>query len=191
MKKELDSALKDLSKKIDSFQAKPEVEEVGTVVYAGDGVARVEGLRNARMGEMVEFVGLNLYGLVLNLEEQTLGVVILGDFLQVKEGSLVKSTGRVLSVPVGEGLIGRVVNPVGEPIDAKGEVKSSDMYPVERIASGVISRKSVSSPLQTGIKSIDGMIPIGRGQRELIIGDRQTGKTAIALDTIIIRRERV
>lgn len=185
MKKELHSALQELSGKIDQFKATPEVEEVGTVVYAGDGVARVEGLKNARMGEMVEFVGLNVYGLVLNLEVQTLGVVILGDFLHVKEGSLVKSTGRVLSVPVGEGLIGRVVNPVGEPLDGKGEIKFKEMYPVERIASGVITRKSVNTPLQTGIKSIDGMIPIGRGQRELIIGDRQTGKTAIAIDTII------
>ena len=160
------------------------IEEVGTVVSVGDGVARMSGLSNVASMEMLDF-GNETFGVALNLEESSVGAIILGDYLKVKTGDVVKSTGRILSIPAGEAFIGRVVSALGEPKDGKGSIKESAFYPIEKIAPGVITRKSVSVPLQTGIKAIDALIPIGRGQRELIIGDRQTGKTAIAIDTIL------
>jgi len=169
---------------IDKFDAGVETRSVGTVVEVGDGIAQVYGLEAALASELLEFPG-GVMGMALNLEEETVGAVILGDFKQIKEGDQVKTTGRVVEVPVGAALIGRVVDPLGRPLDAKGPIASTATRPVERIAPGVIVRKSVDTPVQTGIKAIDALIPIGRGQRELIIGDRQTGKTAIAIDTII------
>ena len=161
-----------------------EVSDFGTVIQVGDGIARVYGLENCMSGELLEFPG-EVYGMALNLEEDNVGAVIMGPDTGIKEGDIVKPTGTVVEVPVGEDLIGRVVNPLGQPIDGKGEIKAEDHRPVEYPAPGVLQRKSVNQPLQTGIKAIDSMIPIGKGQRELIIGDRQTGKTAIAIDTII------
>ena len=161
-----------------------EVSDFGTVIQVGDGIARVYGLENCMSGELLEFPG-EVYGMALNLEEDNVGAVIMGPDTGIKEGDIVKPTGTVVEVPVGEDLIGRVVNPLGQPIDGKGEIKAEDHRPVEYPAPGVLQRKSVNQPLQTGIKAIDSMIPIGKGQRELIIGDRQTGKTSIALDTII------
>src|SRR5690349_848560 len=169
---------------IDSFDAATETRSVGTVVEVGDGIAQIYGLDGALASEMLEFPG-GVMGMALNLEEETVGAVILGDAREIKEGDTVKTTGRVVEVPVGQGLLGRVVNPLGQPIDDKGPIRSTKTRPVGRIAPGVIVRKSVDTPVQTGIKAIDALIPIGRGQRELIIGDRQTGKTAIAIDTII------
>ena len=169
---------------IDQFDAGAETRSVGTVVEVGDGIAQVYGLEGALASELLEFPG-GVMGMALNLEEETVGAVILGDFKQIKEGDQVKTTGRVVEVPVGAALIGRVVDPLGRPIDDKGPIAASGTRPVERIAPGVIVRKSVDTPVQTGIKAIDALIPIGRGQRELIIGDRQTGKTALAIDTII------
>ncbi|MDN5347033.1 MAG: F-type H+/Na+-transporting ATPase subunit alpha [Clostridia bacterium] len=169
---------------IEQYQAEVEVAEVGTVIQVGDGIARVYGLERAMAGELVEFPG-GLYGMVLNLEEDSVGCVILGPFTHIKEGDQVKRTGRIVEVPVGEALIGRVVNAMGQPIDGKGPIKTDRFRPVEFKAPGVIYRRPVNTPLQTGIKAIDSMVPIGRGQRELIIGDRQTGKTAIAVDTIL------
>ncbi|ONI42196.1 F0F1 ATP synthase subunit alpha [Candidatus Epulonipiscium fishelsonii] len=169
---------------INNYKAQLEVAEVGTVMQVGDGIARVHGLQKAMAGELLEFPG-EIYGMVLNLEEDNIGVVLLGSDQQIKEGDTVKSTGRVVEVPVGNAMVGRVVNALGQPIDGKGPIVSKKFRPVERVAHGVMSRKSVSTPLQTGEKSIDAMVPIGRGQRELIIGDRQTGKSAIAIDTII------
>lgn len=169
---------------INNYKAHLEVKEVGTVMQVGDGIARVHGLYNAKAGELLEFPG-DVKGMVLNLEEDNIGVVLLGSDKSIKEGDTVRSTGNVASVPVGDAMLGRVVNALGEPIDGKGPIKTDKTRPVERVASGVMSRKSVDTPLQTGEKAIDSMVPIGRGQRELIIGDRQTGKTAIALDTII------
>ncbi len=162
------------------------LDEIGTVLQIGDGIARVYGLSNARSGEMVEFDKNGLKGIVLNLEPDNVGIVLLGDAKNINEGDTVKRTGRIASINVGEGLLGRVINTLGEPIDGKGDIEGS-LYemPLERKAPGVIFRQPVNEPLQTGIKAIDAMIPIGRGQRELIIGDRQTGKTAIAIDTII------
>lgn len=183
--------VEELKKRIQSFKFEPVVENVGKVIKVSDGIATIEGLSNAMVSEMLEFEVLDassaksIYGVVLNLEEDVVGSVLLGDYEKVKEGSKVKSTGRVLSVPVGEDLIGRVVNPLGEPLDGKSSIASKIYYPIEKIAPGVIARESVNTPLQTGIKAIDAMIPIGRGQRELIIGDRQTGKTAVAIDAII------
>ena len=167
-------------------QAKLETqrEKIGEVIKIGDGVATVSGLAEAMSGELLEFSN-QIFGVALNLEEDSVGVMILGDYLKIKEGDTVKSSGRILEVPVGEKMIGRIVNALGQPIDNKGEIRAEKFYPVEKIAPGVVTRKSVDTPLQTGIKAIDSMIPIGRGQRELIIGDRQTGKTAIAVDTII------
>ena len=162
--------------------------EVGTVIQVGDGIARIEGLRNAMAGELLEVVsqsGKKVYGLAQNLEEETVSVAILSDKDSVREGSQVFRAGEALSVPVGEGLLGRVVNALGQPIDGKGPAETSEIRPVESPAPGIIQRRGVSVPLQTGIKAIDSMIPIGRGQRELIIGDRQTGKTTIAVDTIM------
>ncbi len=161
-----------------------DVEEVGTVIAVGDGIARVWGLEKVMAGELLEFPG-GVFGLALNLEEDDVGCVLMGDTAKVKEGDTVKRTRRIISVPVGNGLVGRVVDPLGQPLDGKGPIDSVAFYPVERIAPGVVDRQPVKEPLQTGLKAIDAMIPIGRGQRELIIGDRQTGKTAIALDTII------
>ncbi|HKS21393.1 MAG TPA: F0F1 ATP synthase subunit alpha [Thermoanaerobaculia bacterium] len=161
-----------------------DVSEVGTVVSVGDGIARVYGLERVMAGELVQFPH-NVAGLALNLEEDNVGVVLLGEYQAIKEGDEVRRTGRIMSVPVGQAMVGRVVNPLGQPIDGKGPINTSDVYPIERLAPGVVERKPVKEPLQTGLKAIDAMIPIGRGQRELIIGDRQTGKTAIAVDTII------
>lgn len=173
-----------LKERIASYKADIEVADVGTVIQIGDGIARVHGLEKAMAGELLEFQN-GVMGMALNLEEDNVGVVILGPFKDIKEGDTVKRTGRIVEVPVGDALIGRVVNPLGQPLDGLGPINTTEFRPVEVIAPGVMARKSVHEPLQTGIKAIDSMIPIGRGQRELIIGDRQTGKTAIAIDTII------
>ncbi len=173
-----------LKSKIEKFQADAKLETVGKVLSVGDGIAKVSGLSNVKASEMLEFPG-GVIGVALNLEQDSIGAVLLGEETHIKQGDKVASTGKVLSVPVGENLIGRVVNPLGQPLDNKGEIKTDKFYPVEKIAPGVIERQSVTEPLQTGVKAIDAMIPIGKGQRELIIGDRQTGKTAIAVDTII------
>jgi F-type H+-transporting ATPase subunit alpha len=179
------SEISDLIKaRIDKFQSVTEARNVGTVVSVTDGIVRIHGLADARYGEMLEFVG-NTFGLALNLEQDSVGAVVLGDYKHISEGSEVKTTGRILEVPVGPELLGRVVDALGIPIDGKGPVNSKLKSPLERVAPGVIFRKSVSQPVQTGLKAIDSMVPIGRGQRELIIGDRQTGKTAVAIDTII------
>lgn len=170
--------------KIDNFQFDIDIKETGKVVQVGDGIARVYGLEKVMAGEMVLFPN-DIFGMALNLEQENVGCIIFGDSKYIKEGDTVKRTGRILEVPVGEAMLGRVVNSLGQPIDGKGEIKTDIFYPIERKALGVIDRQPVKEPLQTGIKPIDSMIPIGRGQRELIIGDRQTGKTAIALDTII------
>ena len=179
------SEISDLIKaRIDKFQSATEARNVGTVVSVTDGIVSVHGLADARYGEMLEFDG-NTFGLALNLERDSVGAVVLGDYKQISEGSEVKTTGRILEVPVGPELLGRVVDALGQPIDGKGPVAAKLKSPLERVAPGVIFRKSVSQPVQTGLKAIDSMVPIGRGQRELIIGDRQTGKTAVAIDTII------
>ncbi|MGB9640436.1 MAG: F0F1 ATP synthase subunit alpha [Anaerolineales bacterium] len=174
----------ELQKQIETFQPEYQVRDVGTVVEAGDGIARVRGLSNVRAQELVEFSN-GVMGIAFNLEEDMVGVTILGDYSGIEEGMEVRSSGRIASVPVGDGLIGRVVNALGEPVDGKGAIRFDHYRPIERIAPGVVFRKDVDTPVQTGIKAIDSMIPIGRGQRELIIGDRQTGKTALAIDTII------
>jgi len=174
----------EIQQKIEAFQPTYEAREVGTVLEAGDGIARVSGLTNIRSQELVEFDN-GVQGIAFNLEKDSVGVIILGQYDTIVEGMLIHSTGRIASVPVGDGLIGRTVNALGEPIDGKGPIQSSGYRPIERIAPGVIDRQDVDTPVQTGIKAIDAMIPIGRGQRELIIGDRQTGKTAIAIDAII------
>jgi F-type H+-transporting ATPase subunit alpha len=173
-----------IKQQIENYETSVDIVDVGTVIQVGDGIARVYGLEKAMAGELLEFPN-NVYGMAMNLEEDNIGCVILGSFLGIKEGDQVKRTGRIVEVPVGEALIGRVVNALGQPIDGKGEIATTKFRPIEAIASGVVSRKSVHQPLQTGLKSIDAMVPIGRGQRELIIGDRQTGKTAVAVDTII------
>ena len=178
---EISSVIKE---QILKYKTGSEVSDVGTVIQVADGIARIHGLEKAMQGELLEFPG-EVYGMVLNLEEDNVGAVLLGDHKNINEGDIVKTTGRVAEVPVGDALTGRVVNALGQPIDGKGPVVTDKFRPIERVASGVISRKSVDTPLQTGIKAIDAMVPIGRGQRELIIGDRQTGKTAIAIDTII------
>ncbi len=182
-----DFIIQQLKKQIEGFKAEVAAEKVGRVIKVGDGVALVAGLYDVMAGEMVEVVSgdKSIYGLALNLEEDTIGAVILGDYEAIKEGDIVKSTGRILEVPVGEALVGRVVNPLGEPLDGKGDIKTKTFYPIEKVAPRVITRESVNTPLHTGIKAIDSMIPIGRGQRELIIGDRQIGKTALIIDTII------
>src|SRR3990167_981774 len=182
--KNSDALLSALEAELKGFEAKVSADNVGTVIEVGDGIARVAGLKGCLASEMLEFPR-GVKGVALNLEETQVGVMILGDYLEIKQGDVVKSTGKILSVPVGKGTIGRVVNPLGEPLDGQGPIKAEATYPVERIAPRVIARQSVNTPLQTGIKAIDSMIPIGRGQRELIIGDRQTGKTALAIDTII------
>ena len=178
---EISSVIKE---QIKNYSTQLEVSDVGTVIQVADGIARVHGLENAMQGELLEFPG-GVYGMVLNLEEDNVGAVLLGDTKNINEGDMVKTTGRVVEVPVGDAMIGRVVNALGQPIDGKGPIETTKYRQIERVASGVVSRKSVDTPLQTGIKAIDAMVPIGRGQRELIIGDRQTGKTAIAIDTII------
>ncbi|MCK5591272.1 MAG: F0F1 ATP synthase subunit alpha, partial [Candidatus Pacebacteria bacterium] len=179
-----DHIIETLKKQISQTRLETEVEKVGQVIKIADGVATLSGLTSAMSGELLEFPN-GIYGMALNLEEDSVGAIILGDFLKIKEGDTVKSTGRILEMPVGDALVGRVVNALGQPVDKKGDIKAEKFYPIENIAPGVIKRKSVDTPLQTGIKAVDSMIPIGKGQRELIIGDRQTGKTALAIDTII------
>jgi F-type H+/Na+-transporting ATPase subunit alpha len=173
-----------LRQEIENYERAIDVSEVGAVISVGDGIARIHGLEKVMAGELIEFPH-NVAGIAMNLEEDQVGAVLLGDFTEIKEGDEVRRTKRIMSVPVGEALIGRVVNALGQPIDDKGPIQTTEFFPVERLAPGVVARQPVKEPMQTGIKAIDGMIPIGRGQRELIIGDRQTGKTAIALDTII------
>src|SRR5574344_2957345 len=182
---EISSVIKEQIKR---YASELEVSNVGTVIQVADGIARVHGLDNAMQGELLEFPG-EVYGMVMNLEEDNVGAVLLSGDRNINEGDTVKTTGRVVEVPVGDAMIGRVVNALGQPIDGKGPIETTKTRQIERVASGVISRKSVDTPLQTGIKAIDAMVPIGRGQRELIIGDRQTGKTAIAIDTIIAQKD--
>jgi F-type H+-transporting ATPase subunit alpha len=172
---------------ISGFTVDVNVAEVGSVISIGDGIARVHGIERAMAGEMLEFTH-GVFGIALNLEEQSVGAVLLGDFTAIKEGDVVKRTGRIISVPVGEEMLGRVVNALGQPIDGKGPIQTKQFLPIERIAPGVVDRQPVKEPIQTGLKAIDGMVPIGRGQRELIIGDRQTGKTAVGIDAIINQR---
>src|SRR5580698_10453965 len=180
----MSTILQELEATISGLKTDTTRSNVGTVREVGDGVAKIEGLSDVMLNEMIEFPG-GIYGIALNLEETEVGAIIVGDYTEIKEGTEVRTTGRLLSVPVGKGLLGRVVNALGQPIDGKGPIKSEETYPVENIAPGIIKRKSVSVPVQTGILPVDAMIPVGRGQRELIIGDRATGKTTIAIDTII------
>lgn len=177
-----------IKKQIESYQAEVQVSEVGTVISIGDGIARVHGLDNCMSGELVEFSN-GVMGMAQNLEESNVGIIILGPFSDIREGDEVRRTGRIMEVPVGEELIGRVVNSLGQPVDGLGPINSSKTRPIEFLAPGVMDRKSVSEPLQTGIKAIDALVPIGRGQRELIIGDRQTGKTSVAIDTILNQKD--
>ncbi len=174
----------DLQKQIEGYEPELNISDIGTVLEAGDGIARVEGLANVKAQELVQFAN-GVMGTAFNLEKDSVGVIIMGDYGGIVEGMTVRGTGRIASVPVGDAMIGRVVNALGEPIDGKGPIATTGFRPIERIAPGVVQRQDVDTPVQTGIKSIDAMIPIGRGQRELIIGDRQTGKTAIAIDAII------
>ena len=183
-----DEISKIIREQIGSFAVAVDVAEVGTVVSIGDGIARVHGCQRAMAGEMLEFPH-GVFGIALNLEEDSVGTVLLGEYTQIKEGDPVKRTGRIISVPVGEEMLGRVVNALGQPIDGKGPILTKQTSPIERIAPGVVDRQPVREPMQTGLKSIDGMVPIGRGQRELIIGDRQTGKTAVAIDTILNQKD--
>jgi F-type H+/Na+-transporting ATPase subunit alpha len=173
-----------LKQRIKNFESAAEARDVGTVIAVTDGICRIHGLADAQYGEMLEFPK-NTFGLALNLEQDSVGAVVLGDYKHISEGDQVKTTGRILEVPVGEALLGRVVNALGEPIDGKGPIQASGRSPIEKVAPGVITRQSVNQPVQTGLKAIDAMVPVGRGQRELIIGDRQTGKTAVAVDAII------
>ena len=182
-----DEISKIIRDQIGSFAVKVDVAEVGTVISIGDGISRVHGVEGAMAGEMLEFPH-GVFGIALNLEEESVGTVLLGDFKEIKEGDTVKRTGRIISVPVGDEMLGRVVNALGQPIDGKGPILTKQFLPIERLAPGVVDRQPVKEPLQTGLKAIDGMVPIGRGQRELIIGDRQTGKTAVAVDAIINQR---
>lgn len=179
-----DQVIASIKKNISSYIGEAQTEEVGRVIEVGDGIARMGGLERCQAQEMLEFPG-ETFGVALNLEEETVGAIILGEYQHIKEGDTVKRTGKILSVPVSDELIGRVVNALGQPVDGKGDIKTKKFYPMERIAPGVMTREPVNRPVQTGIKAIDALIPIGRGQRELIIGDRQTGKTAVAIDTII------
>ena len=173
-----------IKERIENFEAAAEARDVGTVIALTDGIVRIHGLADARYGEMIEFPG-NTFGLALNIEQDSVGAVVLGEYKHISEGDTVKTTGRILEVPVGRGLLGRVVDALGNPIDGKGPIEAEGSSPIEKVAPGVIARKSVDQPVQTGLKSIDSMVPVGRGQRELIIGDRQTGKTAVAIDAII------
>src|SRR5438132_4608041 len=177
-----------LRDQISSYAVDVDVAEVGSVISLGDGIARVHGVERAMAGEMLEFPH-GVFGIALNLEEESVGTVLLGEFREIKEGDLVKRTGRIISVPVGEEMLGRVVNALGQPLDGKGPITASRYSPIERLAPGVVDRQGVKEPLQTGLKAIDSMVPIGRGQRELIIGDRQTGKTAVAIDTILNQKD--
>jgi F-type H+-transporting ATPase subunit alpha len=183
-----DEISKIIREQIGSYAVDVDVAEVGSVVSLGDGIARVHGVENAMAGEMLEFPH-GVFGIALNLEEESIGAVLLGEFKEIKEGDLVKRTGRIISVPIGEELLGRVVNALGQPIDGKGPIATKQFSPIERLAPGVVDRQGVREPLQTGLKAIDSMVPIGRGQRELIIGDRQTGKTAVALDAILNQKD--
>src|SRR5271163_3822338 len=180
----MSTLLQEIEAQISGIKTGVTKQNVGTVREIGDGVAKIEGLSDAMLNEMLDF-GNGIIGLALNLEETEVGAIILGDYTGIAEGQEVKTTGKLLQVPVGKGLLGRVVNSLGQPIDGKGPIKSEVSYPVEKIAPGIIKRRSVSQPLQTGIMAVDAMIPIGRGQRELIIGDRSTGKTTIGVDTMI------
>src|SRR5271169_542368 len=180
----MSTLLQEIEAQISGIKTGVTRQNVGTVREIGDGVAKIEGLSDAMLNEMLDF-GNGIIGLALNLEETEVGAIILGDYTSIKEGQEVRTTGKLLQVPVGKGLLGRVVNTLGQPLDGKGPIKSEISYPVEKIAPGIIRRKSVSQPVQTGIMAIDAMIPIGRGQRELIIGDRSTGKTTIGVDTMI------
>src|SRR3954467_9077489 len=182
-----DEISKIIRDQIGSHAVQVDVAEVGTVMSIGDGISRVHGVERAMAGEMLEFPK-GVFGIALNLEEDSVGAVLLGDYKAIKEGDTVKRTGRIISVPVGDAMLGRVVNALGQPIDGKGPIQTKEFLPIERIAPGVVERQPVKEPLQTGLKAIDGMVPIGRGQRELIIGDRQTGKTAVAIDAIINQR---
>src|SRR5437667_1096091 len=173
-----------IREQIENYESKIAVDEVGTVITLGDGIARVYGLDKVMAGELLSFPH-GVAGIAMNLEEDQVGAVLLGEYIEIKEGDEVKRTGRIMSVPVGEAVVGRVVNALGQPIDEKGPIASDQFNPVERIAPGVVDRQPVREPMATGLKAIDSMIPIGRGQRELIIGDRQTGKTAVVLDTIL------
>src|ERR671928_1386279 len=173
-----------IREQIGSFAVDVDVAEVGSIISIGDGIARLHGVENAMAGEMLAFPH-GVFGIALNLEEESVGAVLLGEFKEIKEGDLVKRTGRIISVPVGDEMLGRVVNALGQPIDGKGPIATKQFSPIERLAPGVVDRNPVKEPLQTGLKAIDSMVPIGRGQRELIIGDRQTGKSALAVDTII------
>src|SRR5919106_4153236 len=173
-----------IREQIGNYAVEVDVAEVGSVVSIGDGIARVHGVQRAMAGEMLEFPH-GVFGIARNLEEDGVGAVLLGDFTEIKEGDIVKRTGGIISVPVGDEMLGRVVNALGQPIDGKGPIQTKQFLPIERIAPGVVDRQSVKEPIQTGLKAIDAMVPIGRGQRELIIGDRQTGKTAVAVDAII------
>jgi F-type H+-transporting ATPase subunit alpha len=182
-----DEISKIIRDQIGSYAVEVDVAEVGTVIAIGDGISRLHGVERVMAGEMLEFPH-GVFGIALNLEEDSVGAVLLGDFKEIKEGDIVKRTGRIISVPVGDELLGRVVNALGQPIDGKGPIQAKQYLPIERLAPGVVDRQPVKEPIQTGLKAIDGMVPIGRGQRELIIGDRQTGKTAVAVDTIINQR---
>src|SRR5499425_229445 len=173
-----------LRQEIENYERAIDVSEVGSVISVGDGIARIHGLEKVMAGELIEFPH-GVSGIAMNLEEDQVGSVLLGDYTEIKEGDEVRRTGRIMSMPVGEAMIGRVVNALGEPIDGKGPIATTEFNPIERLAPGVVDRQPVKEPMQTGIKAIDGMVPIGRGQRELIIGDRQTGKTAVMVDTII------
>ena len=188
MNLETDKIASLLKEQMQGFNADIDISEVGEVTYVGDGVARINGLENVMSSELVELPN-DIFGMALNLEDENVGVVLFGDSSLVKEGDMAKRTGKIVEVPIGEELLGRVVNPLGQPLDGKGPINASKFYPIERKAEGVMQRQPVTEPLQTGLKSIDSMIPIGRGQRELIIGDRQTGKTAIAIDTIINQKD--
>src|SRR5918993_956333 len=183
-----DEISKIIREQIGSFAVDVDVAEVGTVTSLGDGIARVHGVERAMAGEMLEFPH-GVFGIALNLEEDSVGAVLLGEYREIKEGDPVKRTGRIISVPVGDAMLGRVVNALGQPLDGKGPILTKQTAPIERIAPGVVDRQPVREPMQTGLKSIDGMVPIGRGQRELIIGDRQTGKTAVAIDTILNQKD--
>lgn len=177
-----------IKQQIENYESQIQVSDVGTVIQIGDGIARAHGLDNVMSGELVEFAN-GVMGMALNLEENNVGIVILGPYTGIKEGDEVRRTGRIMEVPVGEALIGRVVNPLGQPVDGLGPVETTETRPIESPAPGVMDRRSVHEPLQTGIKAIDALVPIGRGQRELIIGDRQTGKTSVAIDTIINQKD--
>src|SRR5213082_3551461 len=183
-----DEISKIIREQIGSFAVDVDVAEVGSIISIGDGIARVHGVDNAMAGEMLEFPH-GVYGIALNLEGDSVGAVLLGEFREIKEGDQVKRTGRIISVPVGEEMLGRVVNALGQPVDGKGPIVSKQFAPIERLAPGVVDRQPVKEPLQTGLKAIDAMVPIGRGQRELIIGDRQTGKTAVAIDAILNQKD--